>query len=706
MGLGRQITQGVLLTVWVLGGAFALKAQEQENIPFEKDLFKDSLDNWRGPFKDAEDHLEEGNEIVEEYGFTLWRRALDHYLKAYDFNPNSAWLNFRIGQCYIHGSTDKFKSLQYFQKAYQLKPGLDPRIHFFLGWSWHLREKWDKAIYHYELYRKTLDQQKQSGAFLKVNKRMRECRNGKELKKDSVRVWIDNLGDSVNTEYPEYGPVINADGSLLLFTSRRPGTTGGEKDERLGEYFEDIYYVKRKGENAWTEAKNFGEPINTDEHDATVCIAPDGRRMMVYRGDDQTIYESRLKKGKWKEPDDETTDDHINSDFKENSAWYSYNGKRLYFVSTRTDLDTNLGGKDIFVSDWDPDDEEWGPARNVGVTVNTQYNEDGVFMHPDGKTMYFSSEGHRTMGGYDIFRTEKLDNGNWSEPENIGYPINTPDNDVFFVVGSSGRKAYYSSIRKGGHGEKDLYQITFLGPEKEPVLNSEDNLVASIADPLKKKVVEPQVEVRESNLTLVKGKVRDSETKDPLKASLEIVDNEKNEVVSRTKSKKGSGKYLVSLPAGKNYGIAVKKDGYLFHSEHFNIPDTAAYQEYVKNIDLMRIEVGNKVILKNIFFDYDEHTLRDASIPELERLIRLLEENDDIRIEISGHTDNRGSKAYNQKLSKKRARSVVEYLTEHGVDGERLSYKGYGQSKPIATNKTEEGRQKNRRTEFKIVAAD
>ncbi len=537
-----------------------------------------------------------------------------------------------------------------------------------------------------------------------MNDRIEECRTGKKLSQDPERVWIDNLGDSINTKYPEYGVVINANSSLLLFTSRRPSTLGGEKDERIGEYFEDIYFSRRIPGKGWTGAKNLGEPVNTDEHDATVCISSDGRKMMVYRGD-QDLYESYLRDGNWTEPDDNTTKKHVNSDLKENSAWYSYNGERLYFVSTRKEPD-NEGGRDIFVSDWNADKERWGPVRNLGPTVNTPHHEDGVFLHPDGKTMYFSSQGHKGIGGFDIFRTEKKNDTTWTAPENIGYPINTPDDDVFFVVGASGRYAYFSSIRKEGYGEKDIYRITFLGPEKKPILQSEDNLVASITRPVKEKVTEPKVKVRQSNLTLLKGKIRDSESKEPLKANLEIVDNDKNEVVSRTESKKGSGKYLVSLPAGKNYGIAVKKDGYLFHSEHFNIPDTAAYQEYQKNIDLMRIEVGNKVILKNIFFDTDEYTLRDASIPELQRLIRLLEENADIRIEISGHTDNRGSEAYNKKLSKNRAKAVVEYLTEHGVDEERLTYKGYGESQPIATNKTEEGRQKNRRTEFKIVESE
>jgi outer membrane protein OmpA-like peptidoglycan-associated protein len=323
-------------------------------------------------------------------------------------------------------------------------------------------------------------------------------------------------------------------------------------------------------------------------------------------------------------------------------------------------------------------------------------------MHPDGKTLYFSSKGHQTMGGYDIFKAVYED-GMWSEPENMGYPINTPDDDVFFVMSASGKHGYYSSIKKEGKGEKDIYKITFLGPEKQPVLNTEDNLLASLSHPVSETVIEEAVEIKTVALTILKGTVKDAITLEPLESMIDLVDNEENKVIANFKSNSKTGKYLVSLPAGKNYGIAVSAENYLFHSENFDIPLASGYAEIVKDVLLKKIAVGSKIVLKNIFFDFDQATLRDESMSELGRLYELLVEVPTLKIEISGHTDSKGSDPYNQKLSEKRAKSVVDYLIGKGISKSRLTYRGAGEAEPVATNDTEEGMQMNRRTEFKVL---
>ncbi|MFH2094508.1 MAG: OmpA family protein, partial [Bacteroidota bacterium] len=255
---------------------------------------------------------------------------------------------------------------------------------------------------------------------------------------------------------------------------------------------------------------------------------------------------------------------------------------------------------------------------------------------------------------------------------------------VFFVLSGSGKHGYYSSFREGGTGEKDIYMIEFLEDTSE--------------------TYPPDAAKGVAKLTLLKGTVKDAETLVPLEAEIEIVDNEENKVIFTSKCNSSTGKYLVSLPSGKNYGIAVKADGYIFHSENFNIPDTAAFQEIEKNILLNKVKVGSKMVLKNIFFDFDKATLRSESISELSRLIKLLSDYPNIRIEISGHTDNKGSLDYNTRLSESRAKAVVDYLIGKGVDASRLEYKGYAFKMPIATNDTEEGRQLNRRVEFKILS--
>jgi len=270
-------------------------------------------------------------------------------------------------------------------------------------------------------------------------------------------------------------------------------------------------------------------------------------------------------------------------------------------------------------------------------------------------------------------------------------------------VSGSGSRAYFASAKQGGFGEKDIYKITFLGPEKQPLLSTQDQLLAMRANPISNLKTENAVEVKLAKVTILKGVITDAKTTQPLEAAIDLIDNDKNEVLATFKSNSASGKYLVTLPSGKNYGIAVRKDGYLFHSENFNIPEGADYQEYNKDVALKKIEIGNTIVLRNIFFDFDKATLRPESTNELERLIKLLNDNPTIKIELGSHTDSKGSDDYNMKLSDNRSKSVVSYLIDHGIAATRLVAKGYGETKPIDTNDTDEGRQNNRRTEFKIL---
>ncbi|HIO67191.1 MAG TPA: hypothetical protein EYN41_02550, partial [Flavobacteriales bacterium] len=468
---------------------------------------------------------------------------------------------------------------------------------------------------------------------------------------------------------------ISADESILMFTSRRKGSTGEEYDDYAQEYLEDIYIsLNENGE--WSKPKNLGKPVNTPRNDAIAGLSFDGQRLFVYRDDEDgngDIYESKLKGEKWSEVT--KFSEPINSEHHESTACLAYDGKTLYFVSNRPETGA-FGGRDIYMSKWDKRRKIWKKPKNLGRNINTKYNEESVFIHPDGKTLYFSSQGHNSMGGYDIFKSTAKGRS-WSRPKNLGYPINSPDDDVFFVVSASGRHAYYSSVQKEGFGKRDLYMITFIDPPTEPI--------------------EPQ-------LTLLKGIITDAVTGAKIGARMELIDNELNVVVADFESNSTTGKYLVSLPSGKNYGIVVNAEGYLFHSENVNIPASYGYQEVEKNIALNKLAAGSKIVLNNIFFDFDMATLRPESTAELNRLLKLINDNTSMIIEISGHTDNKGSDTYNQKLSENRAKAVVVYLTEKGINKERLQFKGYGEIEPMASNETEEGQQLNRRIEFKILS--
>ena len=665
----------------------ALPAQAQ-NVEFSKDRFSNDKDG----LKVAQREIKEGNEWYD-MDPSRYELALPHFLAAQKFNPDNALLNFKIGDCYLH-SGFKPRALAYLQKAYQLNPDVDPIIHYLLGRGLHLNARWQDAIKEYKTALPNAIGADKAGWAADIQKKMQECQYGQQLMRKPTRVFIDNAGAGINSPYPEYGPVISADESVMLFTSRRDNSTGGQKDPETGGFFEDVYQSTRLPDGHWSPARNLGTPINSDGHDATVGLAPDGQRLLIYVEDNGgDLHESELRGTEWRKPQKLGT--RINSRGHESSAAYSPDGRTLYFVS---DKEGGLGSRDIYKVPM----EGRGPAQNLGSVINTPYGEEGVFLHPDGKTMYFSSEGHNSMGGYDIFKSV-YENGQWSKPENLGWPINTPDDDVFFVISASGRHGYYSSFRDDGQGSKDIYQITFLGAEKPPVLSQEDQLLASRAQPVKETLLAAAVPIATAQVTILKGTVTDEATKQPLEATIDVVDNVLNQTIASFRANGQSGRYLVSLPSGVNYGIVVRQEGYLFHSENFDVPAGAAYSEVVKDVALKKLDLGVKVVLNNIFFDFDKATLRPESTAELERLQKLLAETPALRLEISGHTDNVGKADYNKDLSQRRANAVVDYLIQHGVSAGRLTFAGYGDTQPVESNITKSGRQLNRRTEFKVI---
>lgn len=698
---------------------FVATLTQAQDIPFDKKIFKERKDEY----KIAKKNLDAGNELFDVFPTTYidineaeyvnrkitYREALPLLFKANKFNPNNAELNYKIGRCYLMSSVYKDECIPHFLKALKLNPGVATDVQYHLGIGYHLSMEFDKAIAAFNKYKSTLVS-KNPAELEDVTKKIEECKTAKKLIAKPERVFIDNFGRPINSKYPEYGAIISADESVMMFTSRRNTSTGSNRMEAgASDYFEDIYITHKKG-GKWTAPENMGSQINTDGHDATTAVAPDAQSMIIYKDikGDGNLFECKLVGSTWSKP--KKMNKYINTKYHESSASYSNDGKTLYFVSSKPG---GFGNHDMYVTKWDEIKLDWGEAKNLGPTLNTKYNEEAVLIHPDGKTIYFSSQGHKTMGNYDIFKSTLSDDGSWSTPENMGYPINTVDDDVFFVINASGRRGYYSSFKTDGHGEKDIYMITFLGPEKPFQLNSEDNLLASIAKPVSEKVIEKQVDALTKRITILKGVISDCKSLKPVGASLELIDVDENITLATFESNKTTGKYLVSLPSGKNYGLIVRKENYLFHSENFNIPETAAYQEVERNICLKNIEIGSVIILKNIFYDYNKATLRDASKNELERLTKLLKENPTIKIELSAHTDSRGGDAYNEKLSQRRAQSCVDYLIEKGIATGRLVSKGYGESKLIKSDAEiaklkfkedkEAAHQENRRTEFKII---
>jgi outer membrane protein OmpA-like peptidoglycan-associated protein/tetratricopeptide (TPR) repeat protein len=695
--------------IFLLSICFAPLFLWAQNIEFDKANFKDK----KSELKEALENIGVGDNYYFMAPFPQYPQSIPFYERANKFNPKNAVLNFKLGFSYLH-SNQKFKCMNYFEKAFALNPTVDPAIHYYLGSGAQLLKDWDKAVASFELYLKTADPKKDNVNILSATKKISECKLGKKLVAAPVRVWIDNLGREINSDAPEFGMIMNADATEMYFTSRRPTSTGGLKDES-NNWYEDIY-TSRFENGYWTTAENVGAPLNTKGHDAAVALSPDGTKMIIYIDDkgDGNLYESVKKNSVWGKP--KKMDNDISSSYHESSAWYSPDGNKLYFVSDRP-LDSQRGDakdKDIYVASWNKNKSRWENVVRLSETVNSPYDEDGIFLHPDGKTMYFSSKGHQNIGGYDIFKTVLLADGSFKKPVNIGFPVNTPDDDVFFVVSANGKNGYITSFRQDGLGEKDLYKVTFLGDEKQPMLNAEDILLASNGTVVREKVIEQKFEIQKSEMALLKGVIRDAKTNQPLEARIELVNNENNTTIGEFTSDAVTGNFMVSLPAGKNYGIAVKVDGYLFHSENFDIPSESEYEEFSKDVFMKKVEVGEIIVLRNIFFDLAKFSLRKESQNELDRLTKLMQDNPSLRIQISGHTDSRGSAALNKELSANRAKAVVDYLITKGIDKKRLESQGFGKEQPIMTDEAiakmktekakEEAHQSNRRTEFKIIS--
>lgn len=664
-----------------------------QNIDFERKNFpKDQHKN----LKKVISWISDGDGFYKEGLQATYLHALKYYLPAYQFNPNNALLNFKIGVCYLNtgqGTT----ALPYLKTAYALLPGIDSDILMYLAEAHHYALNTDEAEALFRQYLEGLRSGKDEDRIQYVNRQILACQISKQLIQNPIRVFIDNVGPGINTHWPEYSPVINADESVLFFTSSRDNTTGGQRSKVDLQYFEDIYYSTMDNKE-WSKAINPGSPLNTGDHDAVVGLSNDGNTLFLYKGENGgDLYYSNLKGDVWTKP--RPLPGQVNTKSQEASASFSPDENVLYFTSDRKG---GYGGSDIYLCRRSAKGK-WGDVENLGPVINTPFDEQGVFMHPDGKTLYFSSRGHNSMGGYDIFYAVRHDSG-WSKPVNIGFPVNTPDDDMFLVLTANARYGYYASARPGGMGDKDIYRITFLGPEKPVINDVEDQLLAGRIMPIRKISMEPEVALPENRLTLLRGYTLDAKSRQPIAAALELTDNETAELLSTFASNAKTGKFLIALPSGKNYGLAVTSPSYLFYSENFDIPAAKGYQEVNKEILLSKLEVGESIVLRNIFFDFDKASLRPQSRAELDRLAGLMKENNKMKVEISGHTDNIGQAAYNQKLSEARAKAVVDYLIEKGTASDRMEFKGYGFDRPIDTNETDEGRQMNRRTEFKVLS--
>jgi outer membrane protein OmpA-like peptidoglycan-associated protein/tetratricopeptide (TPR) repeat protein len=615
----------------------------------------------------AQEHKKEVRKLTEQgtelFQLENYPGALELFLQAYELQPEEPMLAYSIGLCYSK-IDQKLVALPYLEKA--KNGGVQfPDLNYNLGVSLHLAHRFPEAIKLLHEYRMEAEKDQ----YEEIDRLVENCKIGIELMKTPLDVKITNLGPEVNSIYPDYHPSISADETTLLFISRRDNTTGGLKDVQDNHFFEDIY-ISNKVNGKWDLAKDLGNGINTNSHDGCVGVSPDGQELFVYRwtqGKDGELFVSDLKGDTWSSPRNLGT--NINSSLWESDASTTSDKKAIFFTSNRKG---GLGGRDIYMAK-KMANGEYGLPVNLGPKINTKFEEDAPFIHADGKTLYFSSRGHKSMGGFDIFScTIDIETGAiLTEPVNVGYPINTADDDVFFVWSADNKRAYFASERTGGFGEKDIYMLE----RKEAA----------------------------AALVVLKGRVTSCDKNTPVSAKIVVTDLATSKVIGNYSSNSSSGNYLVILPAGKNYGLAVESPGYLFYSKNVDIPFLDHYKEIDNSICLERIKVGTKIILRNVFFDVDKATLRSESEGELTRLLEILTNNKSMKIQISGHTDSDGNDDHNLKLSDARAHAVVDYLVAKGIEASRLTFKGFGETKPVVANDTPENKQLNRRTEIEIT---
>lgn len=530
---------------------------------------------------------------------------------------------------------------------------------------------YDEAIKCFETYLE-LDK-RESENELDAKRGLKTARFRKEALAHPVPFDPQNLGAAVNSRDDEYLPSLTADGQTLVFTRRFPRkatTTANTKEE------EDLY-VSTLANGQWSRAERMSEPVNSTDNEGAQCISQDGR-IMFYTACNRNdgggrcdLYMCVNKSGRWSKP--RNLGSAVNSGAWEGQPTFSIDGRTLYFVSNRKG---GHGGMDIWKTTFDGG--QWTAPENLGPEINTEFDEMSPFIHFDDRTLYFSSNRPEGMGGFDLFVAKRGDDGRWDTPTNLGYPINTEGDDNNLIVSADGRTAIFASERQGGQGKMDLYSF------------------------------ELPVESRPTVAICFKGHVSNAKDGQPVASDIRIVDLASGTTVANTSSDSKSGSYIVSLPAGKDYAFHVATNGFLFHSQnvvygtsHEN--QNEQWQPVTVDIALHPIESGERIALRNVFFETGCWQILPESEYELAKVVDLLTKNPTLKIELGGHTDNVGRPEANQRLSEQRAKAVYDHLISKGIPSDRLSYKGYGETQPVATNDTDEGRRENRRTEIKVM---
>lgn len=649
--------------------------------------------------KDVELLEYDANEAFENH---LYEDAINYYVYLDSVKPNNSFYNLRLGKSY-----DDMGKKELAKKHYEValrNDSRDEKIPLYLAKIEHHQLDFEHAVTHYQAY---LSIAEDSIEISKTKFYIHQCENAIEFSHHPMSLKIENLGPKINSEYPEYAAIIDSKDSTLVYTARRKVDEHSKIDMADGKYYEDVYISKKDTNGEWTEGELI-KSINTKYHEASVSLSADAKRIYFYRSNNHIkksgIYESTYEQNEEGELD-WSTPKFLNKNINQPNTFtpsvsVTSDGERLYFSSDRPG---GLGGLDLYMSE-KMTNGEWGPATNLGPTINTSFDEDAPFIHHSDEILVFSSKGHNSIGGYDNFycviKTKGTDDTDevWEKPHNFGVPINSTGDDIFFVWAADESKGYFASTREGGYGDKDIYVVHM--PEDD------------------------------SHLITMKGYAYDSITNQPLNGASIIANKKSNgEFVKRVFTDK-NGKYVLPLRENEEYSLKIDRENYLSKEQIIKIEDKKTYYEPENNISLLSYasadsilratpkvvvkkditakvpakEVDMKIVLRDVLFDFNKSTLQEASYEPLNKLAQLISKNKTITVQIIGHTDSKGKDSYNQRLSEERAQSVLNYLVKKkGINKKQFTVIGKGETEPYTSNESESGRKLNRRVEFKIM---
>ena len=580
--------------------------------------------------------------------------VLNQAIKADPANTKAMHL---LGQIYLEERNYKLASL-FLKQAIDKSPEPESSYYFDLGQALQLSHRFADAREQFELaLSKIKDPGKSKEKKLEfirqkslITSRMAECGRGAELVADPLEVRITNLGAQINTASSEYHPMVTADNLQLFFTSREGEFDGKGKEEILQSFNKGI----------WEKSKPISSPISSEKGESCAGISPDGRTLYITRNvNGGDIFTSDFEDGEWSKPKAFP----YNSPKYDGSVHISSDGKKLLFVSNR------LKSKDIYVCT--RSGTAWSKPVRLGAGINTTEDEESPWLDADGKFLYFSSNGHGTIGGFDIFKAAMEKNDALGEVQNLGYPINSASDDLYFMLLTDGKSAYYSSEKDGGFGKQDIY-----------------NIQMSI--------------VKSGQLLLFKGTISEL-TGQPVDAQVLVTDIETGILVAKLKAHPQTGTFLTMLAVGRRYSVLAEKEGFLFYSDIVDLQTSEKPGDLNRDIRMQKLQPGVTIVLNNIFFDPGKSSLKKESSQELQRIVQIMRQNPNIRAEIGSYIEGQSSEEANLKLSENRAQAIVDYLVVTGIKATRLLAKGYGSPDTAPDTKPDRSKRQNKRTEFKIL---